>query len=125
MIGNRAHASRPGQVTTPLAAEAEGYLLLRSHHDKARREAEQLCARMPWLTTVQAEALTHHYLNQRVELTRHMLQDTVRRADQLRQEYESCYGELRRALLRRHAAFASTVLTCATGLAAAAEVLAR
>ena len=125
MIGNRARASRPGQVTTPLAAEAEGYLLLRSHHDEARREAEQLCARMPWLTTAKAEALTYHYLNQRIELTRHMLQDSVRRAAQLRQEYETRYGELRRALLRRHAAFVSTVLACATGLAAAAGVLAR
>ncbi|MFF1301552.1 hypothetical protein [Streptomyces sp. NPDC058307] len=125
MIGNRARTPRPGRATTSLAAEAEGYLLLHSHHHKARREAEQLCARMPWLTTAQAEELTHHYVDQHVELTRHMLQDTVRRADQLRQEYETRYGELRRALLRRHTAFASTVLACATGLGAAAGVLAR
>lgn len=125
MIGNRARTPRPGRATIPLAAEVEGYLLLRSHHDEARREAEQLCARMPWLTTAQAEELSHHYLDRRFELTRRLLQDTVRRADQLRQEYETRYGELRRALLRRHAAFASTVLACATGLGAAAGVLAR
>ncbi|GGY33029.1 hypothetical protein [Streptomyces djakartensis] len=100
----------------PLADEAEGYLLARLHHDDARREAEDLCARLPWLTSAQAEELSRHYVRQRVRLTRRMLLTTVERAGRLRQEYESRYATLRQALLRRHAAGACAALACAAGV---------
>ncbi|GAB2735435.1 hypothetical protein [Streptomyces bullii] len=111
------HADGPhGDRESALAAEAEGYLLARLHHDRALREAEDLCVLLPWLTTAQAEDLTRHYVDRRRELTRRMLLDTVRRADELRQEYESRYAALRRDLLRRHAAGACAVLACAGGM---------
>ncbi|MFD5255897.1 hypothetical protein ACFWM5_24070 [Streptomyces bobili] len=108
-----------------LAAEAEGYLLARAHREQAHREAEDLCARLPWLTTAQAEDVAHHYVRQRNHLTRLMFEETLRRAAQLRQEYESRYAVLRRDLLRRHASVASAVLACAAGVSAAAAVFAR
>ncbi|MFD5266337.1 hypothetical protein [Streptomyces sp. NPDC058335] len=108
-----------------LAAEAEGYLLARAHREQAHREAEDLCARLPWLTTAQADDLAHHYIRQRNHLTRLMFQETLRRAAELRQEYESRYAVLRRDLLRRHAAFACALLTCAAGVSTAAGLFAR
>ncbi|MEU0114610.1 hypothetical protein ABZ137_12970 [Streptomyces bobili] len=108
-----------------LAAEAEGYLLARTHHEQARREADDLCARLPWLTTAQADDLAHHYIRQRNHLTRLLFQETLRRAAELRQEYESRYAVLRRDLLRRHASVASAVLACAAAVSAAAAVFAR
>ena len=124
MIKGRARHPRADQPAA-LAAEAEGYLLVHSHYDDARREAGELCARMPWLTTAQAEDVAHHYCERRMALTRHMLRATVQRADELRQEYENRYQELRRALFRRHAACASAIVACAAGVSAAVGVLAR
>ncbi|MDH6565273.1 hypothetical protein M2160_000294 [Streptomyces sp. SAI-117] len=124
MIRGRTRHPR-GDQAAALGAEAEGYLLARSHRDAARREAGELCARMPWLTTAQAEDVTRHYCERRMMLTRHMLHATVQRAEQLRQEYETRYQDLRRALLRRHAACASALLACAAGAGAAVGVLTR
>ncbi|GAP48241.1 hypothetical protein [Streptomyces azureus] len=109
----------------PLADEAEGYLLAHAHRDQARREAEELCARMPWLTTTQAEELTGHYVRRRLDVTRQLLHSTVRRAEELRQEYESRYAALRHTLLRRHAACACAVLACAGGVSALTVLLTR
>ncbi|MFE9115076.1 hypothetical protein ACFYN9_36485 [Streptomyces collinus] len=114
-----------GEPSSVLADETEGYLLAHSHRDEAQHEAEDLCARMPWLTTAQAEELTAHYVRRRLDVTRQLMLGTVRRAAELRQEYESRYAELRRALLRRHAAGACAVLACAAGVGAAAGVLIR
>jgi len=108
-----------------LADEAEGYLLAHAHRDQARREAEDLCARMPWLTAAQAEELTGHYVCHRLGVTRQLLLSTVQRADRLRQEYESRYADLRRALLRRHAAGACAVLACVGGVSTLAGLLTR
>ncbi|MEU0213876.1 hypothetical protein ABZ281_01735 [Streptomyces sp. NPDC006265] len=109
-----------------LADETEGYLLAHAHRDRAQREAEELCARMPWLTTAQTEELTGHYVRRRLDVTRQAILDTARRADELRREYESRYADLRRALLRRHAAGACAVLACAAGAGSlAAGVLTR
>ncbi|MFJ7044435.1 hypothetical protein ACIQVC_13660 [Streptomyces sp. NPDC101112] len=101
----------------------EGYLLARTHREQACREAEDLCARMPWLTTAQAHEVTAHYLRRRMELTRHMLLTSLERAGQLREEYEDRYAVLRRSLLRRHAVCACALLACAGGLAALALLL--
>ncbi|MEU0743586.1 hypothetical protein [Streptomyces sp. NPDC006134] len=108
-----------------LASEAEGYLLARVHHDDARREARALCAALPWLTTAQAEDVTRHYVEQRIDLTRRMLSGTARRAEELRQEYEARYRALRRTLLRRHAACASVLMACAAGIGSAMGTLGR
>ncbi|MFH9003336.1 hypothetical protein ACH4E5_08830 [Streptomyces afghaniensis] len=108
-----------------LADEAEGYLLAHAHRDQARREAEELCARMPWLTTAQAEELTGHYVRRRLDVTRQLLHSTVRRAEELRQEYESRYADLRHTLLRRHAACACALLACAGGVSALTVLLTR
>ncbi|MEU0999957.1 hypothetical protein [Streptomyces tibetensis] len=114
-----------GEPSSALADETEGFLLAHAHRDRAQREAEELCARMPWLTTAQAEELTGHYVRRRLDDTRQLMLGTVRRAGELRQEYESRYAHLRRALLRRHAAGACAVLACAAGAGAVAGVLAR
>jgi hypothetical protein len=123
---------RPGSHEAPyddarhaLAAEAEGYLLAHAHRDEARREAEDLCARMPWLTTAQTEELIGHYVRRRLDVTRQLLHSTVRRAEELRQEYESRYAALRHTLLRRHAACACAVLACAGGVSALTVLLTR
>ncbi|MER7900190.1 hypothetical protein ABTX62_29790 [Streptomyces sp. NPDC096046] len=115
-----------GEPRSVLADETEGYLLACAHRDQAQREAEELCARMPWLTTAQAEEVTVHYVHRRLDVTRRLMLGTVRRAEELRQEYESRYAELRSALLRRHAAGACAVLACAAGAGSlAAGVLTR
>lgn len=108
-----------------LADEVEGYLLAQTHREQAQREAEELCSRMPWLTADQAEDVTRHYVGHRIALTRQMLSATVKRAAELRQEYESRYAELRRDLLRRHAVCAAAVLACAGGVSTLACLLTR
>lgn len=112
-------------ANSALASEAEGYLLARAHYDEARREAEDLCARMPWLTAAQAEDVMRHYIHKRIDLTRRMLLGTVERAAQLRQEYETRYAALQRGLLKRHAAGACVVLACASGMGVLTSLLSR
>jgi hypothetical protein len=122
------HAGHEAPYDDPrhaLADEAEGYLLAHAHREDARREAEDLCARMPWLTTAQAEELTCHYVRRRLDVTRQLLRSTVRRAEELRQEYESRYAALRHTLLRRHAACACAVLACSGGVSALTVLLSR
>ncbi|MFE7896830.1 hypothetical protein ACFU3E_04655 [Streptomyces sp. NPDC057424] len=114
-----------GEPRNALADETEGYLLAHAHRHQAQHEAEDLCARMPWLTTAQAEELTGHYVRRRLDVTRQLILGTVRRAGELRLEYEGRYAELRSTLLRRHAAGACAVLACAAGVGALAGVLAR
>ncbi|MEU5363910.1 hypothetical protein ABZ354_10535 [Streptomyces sp. NPDC005925] len=97
--------------------------MARAHRDQALREAEELRAGLPWLTGVQAEDLTRQYVHHRLDFTRRMLQDTVRRAAELRQEYEARYAALRRALLRRHTVCACLVLACGFGLGVLGNVL--
>ncbi|MFF8940471.1 hypothetical protein ACF08O_38365 [Streptomyces paradoxus] len=114
-----------GEPSGVLADETEGYLLAHAHRHQAQREAEELCARLPWLTTAQAEELTAHYVRRRLDVTRQLMLGTVRRAAELRQEYESRYAELRMALLRRHAAGACALVACAAVVGSMAGVLIR
>ncbi|MFE9772006.1 hypothetical protein ACFYOV_10100 [Streptomyces sp. NPDC005931] len=118
-------AGRPPAAASALAAEVEGYLMARAHYEDARREAEELCGRLPWLTASQAEDLARHHVLQRIDLTRRTLRETARRADELAQEYEDRYRDLRRTLLRRHAAGACAVLACAAGVSTLTPLLAR
>ncbi|XHM64602.1 hypothetical protein ACE6JH_31090 [Streptomyces nigra] len=71
-------------MDSAVADEAAGYLLVHDHHVQACREAAELCERLPWLTTAQAEDMSRQYVQQRVDLTRRMLRATVERAEQLR-----------------------------------------
>ncbi|WP_308799446.1 hypothetical protein [Streptomyces sp. UH6] len=107
------------------AVEMEGHLIAHTHRERAREEAEGLCARMPWLTTAQAEELTRQYVLLRIGLTRRMLLDVAERADRLGEEYEARYRVLRRALLRRHAGAACATLACAGGVAAWTSLVVR
>ncbi|CAL9674417.1 hypothetical protein SUDANB105_07767 [Streptomyces sp. enrichment culture] len=108
-----------------LVNSVEGYLHVRAHQEDARREAEELCARMPWLTSAQAEDVTRHYVRQRMLLTRRILQTTADRAVELRSEYEARYATLRRELLKRHTACACAVLAGASAVAVLTGVLVR
>ncbi|MDH6224448.1 hypothetical protein [Streptomyces chilikensis] len=107
------------------AVEMEGYLIAHNHREHARREAEGLCARMPWLTTAQAEDLTRQYVLLRIGLSRRMLLDVTERTAQLREEYEARYQALRRALLRRHAGAACATLVCAAGMSTLVSMASR
>lgn len=112
----RSLARRQGAV---LASEVEGYLLAEADRERARREAEAFCARLPWLTTAQAEEVARLYAEEHIELTRQRLRQTLRRADELRHEYEARYAALRHRLLAWHAVGATALLACATGVSAA------
>ncbi|GGT15359.1 hypothetical protein [Streptomyces chromofuscus] len=103
-----------------LANEVEGYLIACVERDGARREAAELCARLPWLTAAQAEDLTRHHIEQRLDVTRGILLRSARRGERLHKAYEARYAELRRTLLKRHAACACALLACAGGIVAAA-----
>jgi hypothetical protein len=103
----------------------EGYLLLQAEREQAQREAEALCARLPWLTHGQAEDLTRHFTEQRLGLTREALQAIADRAKRLRGEYEARYATLRRTLLRRHAVCACLVMACSTVAGVGTCLLAR
>ena len=119
------HDATGGEVDSAVADEAAGYLLVHDHHVQACREAAELCERLPWLTTAQAEDVSRQYVRQRVGLTRLMLRATVERAEQLRGEYEARYAELRRELLRRHALAACALVACAGGASGLVCLLAR
>lgn len=109
--------------TAAIAAEAEGFLIAHCHREEARREAQTLCARLPWLTTAQAEDLTRHYVNHRIVLTRQILTTTSERAQELRSEYEVRYQDLRRRLLKRYAAVTAGIWGCVTGICTVVSVL--
>ncbi|EFE71352.1 conserved hypothetical protein [Streptomyces viridosporus ATCC 14672] len=124
MIRGRGPRPGTGQVSA-LVAEVEGHLMAQAHLDEARREAEELCAGLPWLTSAQAEDLMDRYMQRRLDFTRRMLRSTVERAAQLRQEYEARYAVLRRDLLRRHAVCACALLLCAGALGSFTGLLVR
>ncbi|WP_334661831.1 hypothetical protein [Streptomyces bottropensis] len=113
---DRAHADR----NTALVGEVEGCLRARIHHLQAREEAEALCSRLPWATTAQAEEITRHYIEQRLTRTRHTLAHHI---DELRDQYENRYQELRRDLLKRHAASACVVLAGCVDITAVVDAL--
>ncbi|MCF3130987.1 hypothetical protein IPZ69_11530 [Streptomyces olivochromogenes] len=99
-----------------MATDVEGYLIAHAEREQAQREAEGLCARLPWLTTGQAEDLTRHYTEQRLGLTRQALQATADQAKRLRGEYEAHYRALRRTLLQRHVVIACVLLGSITAV---------
>ncbi|MEV0977603.1 hypothetical protein [Streptomyces sp. NPDC049915] len=119
-----AHSFARHQGAT-LADEIEGYLLAEADREQARRAAEAFCAGLPWLTTAQAEEVARLYAEQHIELTRERLRVTLRRAGELRGEYEARYAQLRQRLLTWHAVLGSAVLACATGVGAVVSAAVR
>jgi len=117
----RHHSADQAAVLGP---EAKGHLLARSHRDTTRREAEEWCANLHWLTAAQAQHITRHYCERRTVLTGHILRATVQRVEQLSLAYETRYQELRRALLRLHGLRVGGP-GCARGADAAVGLLAR
>ncbi|MGW1988272.1 hypothetical protein ACWCPJ_38500 [Streptomyces collinus] len=110
MTSPRRRQAPSGPDSGALAAEVEGFLLLQTEREQAQHEAEILCARLPWLTTGQAEDLARHYTEQRLGLTRQAVQAFAARAGRLRGEYEARYADLRQTLLRRHVMWACILL---------------
>jgi hypothetical protein len=98
----RAPGSRDARQGAALAADVEGYLRAQTDLAEARRAAEAFCARLPWLTSAQAEDVARHFADEHIGMTREMLTRTVRRAAELRGEYQARYDQLRRRLLVRH-----------------------
>ncbi|MER6691253.1 hypothetical protein [Streptomyces minutiscleroticus] len=125
MIADRDGRHLRDDAGEALAARAEGYLMAQSHWQEARREAETLCAALPWLTAAQAEEVSRHCVERHTDLVRRTLRGTVRRADELRREYGARCHRPRRSPLRRHAAGACGVPACVTGINAALWVFVR
>ncbi|MEU3844265.1 hypothetical protein AB0E88_30100 [Streptomyces sp. NPDC028635] len=113
------------QEGASLADEVEGYLLAEADREQARRAAEAFCAGLPWLTGAQAEEVARLYAEQHIELTRERLRLTLRRAAELRREYEARYDQLRQRLLTWHALLGSAVVAFATGLGAVVSAAVR
>ncbi|MET9422408.1 MULTISPECIES: hypothetical protein [unclassified Streptomyces] len=99
----------------------EGYLLAQSRLQEAQQEAEAFAGRMPWLTSAQREEVVRAYTQDRIALSRRVLEALVSRADELRLEYTARYEELRRRLLCAGVAavLVSAVLCTFAGLLAA------
>ncbi|MEU4684969.1 hypothetical protein [Streptomyces xinghaiensis] len=80
-------------------AQLEGYLRGRTHIADARTEAEAFADRMPWLTTAQREEVVGGYVEDRLALTRRLLEHILQRSAELRTEYTARYASLRRRVL--------------------------
>jgi hypothetical protein len=80
-------------------ARIEGYLLCQTEISNARAEAEAFARRMPWLTAAQHEEIVRLYTEDRMELSRRVLQRIADRCRELRAEYTARYEELRRRLV--------------------------
>ncbi|WP_419992881.1 hypothetical protein [Streptomyces boninensis] len=75
--------------------QLDGYLYWQGELGAARREAEELCDRLEWLTTAEREQLLREYTSTRTALTEQLLRRLAKRRDELRTEYETRYRELR------------------------------
>ncbi|MFC4494358.1 hypothetical protein ACFPA8_09455 [Streptomyces ovatisporus] len=82
-------------------AQLEGYLLSQTYRQNARAEAEAFADRLPWLTSAQYDEVVELYTAERMALTRRVLEATVQRCGELRQEYTERYEQLRGRLLHR------------------------
>ncbi len=79
-------------------AQLEGYLAAQTYRKGARVEAEAFAERLPWLTTAQHEDVVRAYTEDRMALTRRVLEGVVERCSELRGEYTARYEQLRRRL---------------------------
>ncbi|MEK2475453.1 MULTISPECIES: hypothetical protein [Streptomyces] len=79
--------------------DIEGYLLWEAEQERARSQAEEFCARLPWLTDSQREDVLRHYCRERREVSRSYLERVAARSASLRAEYEGVYRTLRRRMV--------------------------
>lgn len=98
-------------------AKIEGYLLAQSRVREAEQEAEAFAGRLPWLTGAQREEIVRIYTQDRIALSRRVLEALVARAQELRSEYEARYADLRRRLVCASvAALAGSAALCLIAL---------
>jgi hypothetical protein len=82
-------------------ARLEGHLLAQTEISNARAEAEAFARRMPWLSTAQYEEVVRLYTEDRIALSRRVLERIVDRCHELKAEYTARYERLRRRLVHR------------------------
>jgi hypothetical protein len=98
-------------------AQLEGYLLSQTYRQNARAEAEAFADRLPWLTSGQHDEVVRLYTVERMRLTKRVLEATVHRCGELREEYTERYELLRGRLLRRVTAVVlAAVAVCAASV---------
>jgi len=85
----------PDKETARGLAQVEGYLLLTTEVEKARRDARRFTEALPWLTTAQREDVERVYVADRVEVCRETFTRIAGRAVELRGEYSARYDRLR------------------------------
>ncbi|MCK7623429.1 hypothetical protein MUU72_10030 [Streptomyces sp. RS10V-4] len=79
--------------------EIEGYLLWEAEKERAGAQAEDFCARLPWLTTAQRAEVVRHYSREQRAQSRSYLERVAARSAELRTAYEDTYRGLRRRLV--------------------------
>ncbi|NGN64617.1 hypothetical protein G5C51_11980 [Streptomyces sp. A7024] len=89
-----AHAG-PAAETDRGLRQLDGYLYWQGELSDARREAEELCDRLEWLTTSERDELLRAYTSTRAALTEQLLRRLAKRRDELRADYEARYRQLR------------------------------
>ncbi|MGW1884805.1 hypothetical protein [Streptomyces sp. NPDC002133] len=77
----------------------EGYLLVQSRIQEARRDAEKFADQMYWLTSSQRLEIVNLYTQDRMAVTKRSLEMTAARAQELRREYAARYAALKQRLL--------------------------
>ncbi|KUM95466.1 hypothetical protein AQI95_43205 [Streptomyces yokosukanensis] len=82
-----------------LVREIEGHLLLAAAQEEGRRAAARTASRLGWLGEAERNVLEREFEAEYVALSRLSWQRTARRAEELRQMYETRYRALRQRLL--------------------------
>ncbi|MEV6760372.1 hypothetical protein AB0N16_06930 [Streptomyces sp. NPDC051105] len=95
-----------------LVTQIEGHLLLAATREEGRRAAARAADRMGWLTDSQRADLEGQFLIEYLALSRTSWHRTAERGEELRQEYEQRYRNLRQRLM------AGFLLACALWAAA-------
>lgn len=119
-MGGSPTGRRPAREAAEGINRIEGYLLCQAERGRARAEAEAFAARLPWLTTGQREEVIRVYTDDRMALTRRVLQGVVDRCAELREEYTARYLQLCRRVLAQAVLvlLMSLALSCGTLLIA-------
>lgn len=96
----------------------EGYLLWTAEQERAHRMARDFASRLPWLTAAERADVERAYAADRLALSRSVLEQIARRAEELRQEYTARYRRLRLRCVAAAVALGA-VLSAASAVAAA------
>jgi hypothetical protein len=73
----------------------EGYLLWSAEQERAQHMARAFASRLPWLTPAEHADVERAYTADRLALSRAVLSQVARRAEELREEYAARYRRLR------------------------------